>query len=194
MKFFHKFKNPLDLLINLKEYIDKYENRGIHSSISASVKIVNPDLVFIGENVTIEENAKIIGPCILEEGAHVGHCGLIRPYTILDKGAVVGHATEVKHSILLPHSKAPHFNYVGDSILGSYVNLGAGAICANMRFDQHQVKIKLGNDFIDTGIKKFGSIIGTHANIGCNVVLQPGTLVLPHTCLYTRPELVRFTL
>ncbi len=125
--------------------------------------------IYIGPHVTLREGIALRGPLIL-----ASHCE-------------VGHACEVKGSILLPHSRAPHFNYVGDSILGHNARLGAGAILANLRFDEKPVKARTPAGPVATQRRKCGAFIGDNARIGCNVVLQPGSVVLPQTQILQAP-------
>ncbi len=130
------------------------------------------DRAVIGECVVIE------GPCYIGPRAEVRHAAYIRPYAWLCAGSVVGHASEVKHSLLLPLAKAPHFNYVGDSILGSGVNLGAGCKLSNLRNDERNVLVRnLQNGEVDSGLRKFGAILGDNVAIGCNTVTNPGVII-----------------
>ena len=124
--------------------------------------------IAVGRNVSIEPGAFIRGPCIIGDGSIIRHGAYVRGHVVLGEGCVIGHATEVKRSIFLPGAKAAHFNYVGDSILGRGVNLGAGAICANMRFDKGEVA---------GGRTKLGAAIGDGAQVGCNAVLAPGSCI-----------------
>jgi NDP-sugar pyrophosphorylase family protein len=141
--------------------------------------------VFIGENVALPPSGYIQGP------AYVGdHCTLrpsvyIRENVIVGQHCVLGNSCEFKHSILLDHVQVPHFNYVGDSILGAYAHLGAGAILSNVRFDKSEILIKGSNNKVyATGLKKLGAIMGDYAEVGCNAVLQPGTCLFPHGKVY----------
>src|SRR5690606_4767561 len=134
--------------------------------------IVNGPL-FIAEGADIGPYAVLDGPVYLAEGAQVGHAAYLRGPVVLGPGAKVMHASEVKRSMLLAHAKAPHFNYVGDSVVGNDVNLGAGVKLANFKTFGDEVKV----DGQGTGLRKFGSAIGDDVAIGCNAVLAPGTLV-----------------
>jgi bifunctional N-acetylglucosamine-1-phosphate-uridyltransferase/glucosamine-1-phosphate-acetyltransferase GlmU-like protein len=111
----------------------------------------------------------------------VRHGDYVRPYVLTGKRCVIGHSTEVKHSILLDGAQAPHFNYVGDSILGKGVNLGAGVICANFRLDHGEVIVEVEGKRFKTGLRKFGAILGDLSQIGCNSVLNPGVLLRKRT-------------
>jgi NDP-sugar pyrophosphorylase family protein len=136
--------------------------------------------VTIEEGVVIAPYAYIEGPCYIGKNCRIGHGAYIRPYTFLSEGSLVGHASEVKHSIFLQGARAPHFCYVGDSILGREVNLGAGTKCANVRFDEKPVFLQRKGERLFTGRKKMGAVIGDFAKTGCNVVLQPGTILEKH--------------
>ena len=138
------------------------------------------DDIFIHPSATIGECVMIEGPCYIGEDVEVRHSAFLRKGSWICQGAVVGHSSEVKNSILLPGSKAPHFNYVGDSILGFDVNLGAGTKLSNIRNDRREVLITLGDGKrVETGLVKFGAIIGDGSQLGCNVVTNPGTIMQP---------------
>jgi len=154
----------------------------IEGDVSEKATIVNPEQVLIERGAKVFPEAYIEGPCYIGEGAVVGHAAYIRSYTLLGKECVVGHASEVKHSIFLDGAKAPHFNYVGDSIIGSEANLGAGVICANLRFDQESVKVYYAGAVHDTGMRKLGAFIGDRTYIGCNCVTNPGAVFSPGSC------------
>ncbi len=137
--------------------------------------MVNPEQISIGEGTIIEPGAYIRGPCIIGKNCQIRHGAYIRGNVIIGDHCVVGHATELKHSILLDHAHAAHFAFVGDSILGNGVNLGAGVRCANLRLDGAPVCVQYGEESFSTGMRKLGAVIGDEAQIGCNVVLNPGT-------------------
>lgn len=138
----------------------------------------NRSQIFVGEGVEIEPTAYIQGPCILGAGTKVRHGAYIRGFVVCGEGCVIGHATEVKSSIFLNEAAAAHFAYVGDSILGAKVNLGAGVKCANLRLDHKEVYVQgAEGKKIGSGRKKLGAIIGDGAQVGCNAVLNPGVLV-----------------
>jgi NDP-sugar pyrophosphorylase family protein len=163
-----------DALKRLDEFLLQ-QKFSIEIEIPDSVHLERPELISIGKNTLIEPEVLIQGPCILGENCIVRHGALLRGGVLCGNRCVIGHASEVKHSILLDGSQAAHLNYVGDSILGKNVNLGAGVKCANLRFDRREVVVNR----IKTGLMKFGSIIGDGCQIGCNAVLNPGTLVGP---------------
>jgi len=137
----------------------------------------HPELIFIGEGTFIEPGAYIRGPCIIGRDCQIRHGSYIRGNVLIGDRCVVGHATEIKHSILLNGAKAAHFAFVGDSVLGNDVNLGAGVKCANLRLDGRPLMIRCGEEKIQTGLRKLGAIIGDGCQIGCNAVANPGTLI-----------------
>ena len=133
-----------------------------------------PRALYIHESATIEASVHIIGPAYIGPCAIIRHGAYIREYSWICGGALVGHASETKHSILLPGAKAPHFNYVGDSVLGPDVNLGAGVKLSNLRNDGGEVHTRINGERIATGLRKFGAIIGEGCQLGCNAVTNPG--------------------
>ena len=140
--------------------------------------------VYISRGVKIEPTAYIAGPCYIGPNAQIRHGAYIRGSVFVGSEAVVGHATEVKGSIFCHHAKAGHFAYVGDSILGTNANLGAGTKLANLKFSGTEVKIRLADGSkISTGLRKLGAIIGANAQTGCNAVLSPGTVLYPKTAV-----------
>ena len=136
-----------------------------------------------GENIWIAKSAKIFpsacinGPAIIDEEAEVRHCAFIRGNAIVGKGAVVGNSTELKNVILFDGVQVPHYNYVGDSILGYKSHMGAGSITSNVKSDKTLVVVKSENECMETGLKKFGAMLGDCVEIGCNSVLNPGTVI-----------------
>ena len=124
------------------------------------------------------------GPCIVDEEAEVRHCAFVRGSAIIGKGAVVGNSTELKNVILFNKVQVPHYNYVGDSILGYRAHMGAGSITSNVKSDKTLVVVKGGQDRIATGLKKFGAMLGDCVEVGCNSVLNPGTVIGKNTNIY----------
>ena len=141
------------------------------------------DGVFIHKSATVAPSAYIGGPCIIDEGAIVRHCAFIRGGAIIGKGAVVGNSTEIKNAILFDGAQAPHFNYVGDSVMGYRAHLGAGAITSNLKSDGSDVVLKFSPP-VTTGKRKLGALVGDFAEIGCGAVLCPGTVVGRRTTVY----------
>ena len=133
--------------------------------------------VIIEQSAIVEPSTHFIGPCYIGNEAVIRHGAYVREYSWICSTAVVGHASEVKHSVLLPGAKAPHFNYVGDSILGKAVNLGAGVKLSNLRNDGAEVILRIGDDRRPSGLRKFGAILGEGCQLGCNAVTNPGTIL-----------------
>jgi UDP-N-acetylglucosamine diphosphorylase / glucose-1-phosphate thymidylyltransferase / UDP-N-acetylgalactosamine diphosphorylase / glucosamine-1-phosphate N-acetyltransferase / galactosamine-1-phosphate N-acetyltransferase len=151
---------------------------GVHAGdISPQAYLINPELISIGKGSRVEPGAFIQGPCVIGERCTVRHGAYIRGDVLTGDDCVIGHDTEVKASIFFNRAHAAHFAYVGDSILGHGVNLGAGTKCANFRLDQGLIHIHFQKNRIETGRRKLGAIIGDDSQIGCNTVLNPGTLI-----------------
>lgn len=140
--------------------------------------------VFVAKNAKVSASASITGPCIIDEGAEIRHCAFIRGNAIVGKGAVVGNSTELKNVILFDKVQVPHYNYVGDSILGYKSHLGAGAITSNVKSDKTNVSIILDKRRYNTNLRKFGAILGDCVEVGCGTVLNPGTVVGKNTNIY----------
>ena len=143
-----------------------------------------------GENIWIARDAKIFdsayiaGPCIIDHGAELRQCAFVRGNAIVGKNAVVGNSCELKNVVLFDNVQTPHFNYVGDSILGYKSHMGAGSITSNVKSDKTLVVIKNGAERIETGRKKVGAILGDYVEVGCNSVLNPGTVIGRHSNIY----------
>ena len=135
------------------------------------------DNVWIARNAKVYPSACINGPAIIDEEAEVRHCAFIRGNAIVGKGAVVGNSTELKNVILFNKVQVPHYNYVGDSILGYKAHMGAGSITSNVKSDKTLVVVRAGEEFLETGLKKFGAMLGDNVEVGCNSVLNPGTVI-----------------
>ena len=140
--------------------------------------------VWVANNATVAPSAFINGPAIIDEESEVRHCAFIRGNAIVGKGAVVGNSTELKNVILFNKVQVPHYNYVGDSILGFKAHMGAGSITSNVKSDKTLVVVKNGEEKMETGLKKFGAMLGDHVEVGCNSVLNPGTVIGPDTNIY----------
>lgn len=143
-----------------------------------------------GENIWIAKSAKvaptayIAGPAIIGNNAEIRHCAFIRGKAIVGEGAVVGNSTELKNVILFNKVQVPHYNYVGDSILGYKSHMGAGSITSNVKSDKKLVIVKNGKEQMETGLKKFGAMLGDEVEVGCGSVLNPGTVIGKHTNIY----------
>lgn len=143
-----------------------------------------------GENVWVAKSAKVAptafinGPAIIGKDAEVRHCAFIRGNAIVGEGAVVGNSTELKNVILFNKVQVPHYNYVGDSVLGYKSHMGAGAVTSNVKSDKSLVKVKVGEKTVETGLKKFGAMLGDEVEVGCGSVLNPGSVIGSHTNIY----------
>lgn len=140
--------------------------------------------VLLGEGTVVEEGAMILGPAIIGRDCQIRHNAYLRENVVVGDGCVVGNSCEVKHSILLNGAQVPHFNYVGDSILGHKAHLGAGVICSNLKSLPGNVTVEVNGQPHDTGLRKFGAMLGDKADIGCNSVLNPGTVIGRGTMMY----------
>lgn len=157
---------------------DKYERRG--------------EDIWVAKSAKIALTACLNGPLIVDEDAEIRHCAFVRGNAIVGKGAVVGNSTELKNVVLFNKVQVPHYNYVGDSVLGYKAHMGAGSITSNVKSDKTLVKVKGSvvseggqkNFVIETGLKKVGAMLGDHVEVGCNTVLNPGTIVGRQTNIY----------
>ena len=135
--------------------------------------------VWVAKTAKVAPTASINGPAIIDEEAEIRHCAFIRGNAIVGKGAVVGNSTELKNVVLFNKVQVPHYNYVGDAILGYKAHMGAGSITSNVKSDKTLVVVKSGDGEIATGLKKFGAMLGDGVEVGCNSVLNPGTVIYP---------------
>lgn len=140
--------------------------------------------VWIAKSATVAPTACINAPCIIDKEAEVRHCAFIRGNAIVGEGAVVGNSTELKNVVLFNKVQVPHYNYVGDSIIGYKSHMGAGAITSNVKSDKTLVSISVDDERIHTGLKKFGAMLGDNVEVGCNSVLNPGTVVGRESNIY----------
>ncbi len=167
-----KTEYPWEALSGIGEFIlelgktlspEEYEKRG--------------EDVWIHKTAKIYPNNYIAGPCIIGPGTEVRPGAFLRGKALVGAGCVVGNSTELKNVILFDHVQVPHYNYVGDSILGYYSHMGAGAVTSNVKQDKTPVTVRAGEERLETGLKKFGAMLGDHVEVGCNSVLKPGTVV-----------------
>ena len=140
--------------------------------------------VWVANSAKVAPTANINAPAIIDEEAEVRHCAFIRGNAIVGKGAVVGNSTELKNVILFNKVQVPHYNYVGDSILGYKAHMGAGSITSNVKSDKTLVVVKDGEENFETGLKKFGAMLGDNVEVGCNSVLNPGTVIGRNSNVY----------
>ncbi len=192
----YKIKDLYDLDHTLaKDYLSNFEYpwealKGIKEFIIELGKSLDDDYAEIKENVWIHKTAKVFpsaylgAPCIIGPNSEVRHCAFIRGSALVGADCVVGNSCELKNVILFDHVQTPHYNYVGDSILGYYSHMGAGSITSNVKSDKHLVVVHGENEDVETGIKKFGAMIGDYVEVGCNSVLNPGTVIGRHSNIY----------
>ncbi len=140
--------------------------------------------VYIHKSVKLDPSAKVIGPCLIEEGTEIRVGAFLRGKVIIGKNCVIGNSTEIKNSILFDEVKVPHFNYIGDSILGYKVHFGAGSLTSNVKSDETLVKLTIAGKTYQTNRKKIGAIVGNKVEIGCNAVLTPGAIIGANSTIY----------
>lgn len=170
-EFFKKTTYPFEILPEISKII-----KALVFSLNSDY--IEPEKgIFVHKSAVIAPFAKILAPCIICENAEIRHCAFIRGNAIIGKACVVGNSTEIKNSVLFDGAKAPHFNYVGDSVLGKNAHLGAGVICSNLRLDKNKISIKTESSRLETGLKKAGAFVGDGAEIGCNSVLNPAAII-----------------
>lgn len=169
----------------LKAYLKEVtqDKLTIKGKVSTSAHLEG-DSIFIAEDAEIEPGAYVKGPVYIGPKTVVRHGAYIRGNVLIGSNCVIGNSTEIKHSVLFNGAKAGHFNYIGDSILGNNVNLGAGTKLANLKIREGNVVLRIEGQNIDSGLKKFGSILGDDCQTGCNSVLNPGTVLAPKSLVY----------
>ena len=184
-----KIKDLFDLKETLaKDYLEGFTYpwealKGIKEFILALGPTLGEDYEEVSEHVWVHKTAKVFpsaylgAPCIIGPETEVRHCAFIRGSALVGANCVVGNSVELKNVILFDHVQTPHYNYVGDSILGYYSHMGAGSITSNVKSDKKLVVVHNGTEQIETGLKKFGAMLGDHVEVGCNSVLNPGTVI-----------------
>lgn len=176
---FTRISYPFEVLPFIADYIKE-----LGKTLDKKIYQKKGDNIYIARSAEVAETALIKGPCIICEGATVGHCSVLREGVIVGKECVVGNSVELKNSILFDNAAVPAFNYIGDSILGYYANLGAGAVTANVKLDKTLVTVNTEDSRIETGLKKFGAVVGDFTEIGSSAVLNAGTVVGKNTNIY----------
>lgn len=171
-KLFEGKTYPWEALDGIKSFILE-----LGETLSADEYDHPEEGIWIAKDAKIFPSAYIGAPCIIDHGAEVRHCAFIRGSAIVGKNAVVGNSTELKNVVLFDNVQVPHYNYVGDSILGYKAHMGAGSITSNVKSDKTLVTVHIPDTPIETGRKKFGAILGDNVEVGCNSVLNPGTVV-----------------
>ena len=178
-KIFEGATYPWEVLPKIEEFIKELGN-----TLSSEEYEKRGEDIWITKTATIAPTAYIKGPAIIGKNAEIRHCAFIRGKAIVGEGAVVGNSTELKNVILFNKVQVPHYNYVGDSILGYKAHMGAGSITSNVKSDKKLVVVKNKEEKIETGLKKFGAMLGDNVEIGCGSVLNPGTVIGKNTNVY----------
>lgn len=170
---------PWEVLPKIKDFILELGN-----SLSEEEYEKAGENIWIAKSAKVAPSASITGPAIIGKDAQVRHCAFIRGNAIVGEGAVVGNSTELKNVILFNKVQVPHYNYVGDSILGYKAHMGAGSITSNVKSDKTLATVKTADGVIETGLKKFGAMLGDEVEVGCGTVLNPGSVVGSHSNIY----------
>lgn len=170
---------PWEALPKIKDFIVELGN-----TLNPEIYTKIQDNIWIAKSAKIAPTACINGPVIIGENTEIRHCAFIRGNAIIGNDCVVGNSTELKNVILFNKVQVPHYNYVGDSVLGYCSHMGAGSITSNVKSDKKLVVVKNNDEKIETGLKKFGAIIGDNVEIGCGSVLNPGTVIGKNTNIY----------
>lgn len=170
---------PWEALPKISEFIKK-----IGPTLEPAIYDKRGENVWVAKSAAVAPTASLNGPLIIDENAEIRHCAFIRGNAIVGKGAVVGNSTELKNVILFNKVQVPHYNYVGDSILGYKSHMGAGSITSNVKSDKTLVIVKGPEGAIETGLKKFGAMLGDEVEVGCGSILNPGSVIGPHSNIY----------
>ena len=170
---------PWQILSEIKEFIKETGNK-----LSEDKFIKLKEDIWIAKTAKVADTASLNGPLIIDEGAEVRHCAFIRGSVIIGKNAVVGNSTEVKNSIVFDNVQIPHYNYIGDSVLGYKAHFGAGALTSNVKSDKTLVSVVIEGTKQSTNLKKFGAMVGDEVEIGCHAVLCPGTIIGKNSTIY----------
>lgn len=178
-ELFKKTKYPWEVLPYIKDYIIALGN-SLDKDNYTEIK----EHIWVGNNVEIDKLSTIIAPCIIDDNAIIKPGAYIRGNAIIGKNSVIGNSTEIKNAIIFDNCQLPHYNYVGDSILGYHVHLGAGVILSNLKNDGTNIDIKYKDKKVSTGMQKMGAVVGDNTEIGCNSVLYPGTIIGKNTNIY----------
>ena len=175
---FEEYKHPWEVLPMIEDFILK-----TIPNLGDEYEEISKD-VYIHKTAKISETAYIKGPAIIGANTEVRHCAFIRGKVIIGDNCVIGNSTEVKNAIIFNNVQCPHFNYVGDAVLGEYAHTGAGVILSNVKSDKSNVNVKDKEEVIETGLRKFSAILGNHVEVGCNSVVCPGSVVGENTNIY----------
>ena len=173
----NKHTYPWQVLPELKGYIRQLINEGLEGFTEIAPGVL------VGQNVKIAATATIEGPAIIGHNTEIRPGAYLRGAVITGPDCVLGNSSEFKNCLLMEHVQAPHYNYVGDSVLGNFSHLGAGSICSNLKSDGKNVVVR-GKESYETGLRKLGGIVGDHGDVGCSCVLNPGTVIGQNTSVY----------
>lgn len=176
--YLSQFTYPWEALKGIKDFIVQ-----LGSTLGDDYQEVSPQ-VWVHRTATVAPTAYLGAPCIIGAGTEVRHCAFVRGSALVGENCVVGNSVELKNVILFDNVQTPHYNYVGDSILGYKSHMGAGSVTSNVKSDKTLVVVKDGKEQIPTGLKKFGAMLGDYVEVGCNSVLNPGTVIGRHTNIY----------
>ena len=176
--YLEQFTYPWEALKGIKDFIVQ-----LGSTLGDDYQEVSPQ-VWVHRTATVAPTAYLGAPCIIGAGTEVRHCAFIRGSALVGENCVVGNSVELKNVILFDNVQTPHYNYVGDSILGYKSHMGAGSITSNVKSDKKLVVVKAGDERIETGLKKFGAMLGDEVEVGCGSVLNPGTVIGSHSNIY----------
>lgn len=178
-EYLKKTEYPFQILKEIKDIII-----AISSALPTDEYYMPKENVWIHKSASIAESALIEGPCIIGAETEVRHCAFIRGSALIGKNCVVGNSVELKNCIIFDNVQVPHYNYVGDSILGYKAHMGAGSVTSNVKADRSNVVIRSGDERLETGRYKCGAMLGDYAEIGCNCVLNPGTVIGRRSSVY----------
>lgn len=178
-EYLANFEYPWEALGGIKEMI-----KNLGKSLDKNEYNEIDENVWVHKTARIADTAFIGAPCIIGAETEVRHCAFIRGSALIGSGCVIGNSVEVKNAIIFDSVQVPHFNYVGDSILGYRSHMGAGSVTSNVKSDKTLVRVKIGDETIETGLKKFGAMLGDFVEVGCNSVLNPGTVIGRNTNIY----------
>ena len=166
---------PFEVLSKIGDFI-----KSLGSTLNKDIYEEKGENIWIAKTAKVAPSASITGPCIIGENTEVRHCAFIRGNALIGNDCVVGNSTELKNVVLIGKVQVPHYNYVGDSVLGYGSHMGAGSITSNVKSDKTLVTVKVGNEKIETGLKKFGAILGDYVEVAWGMVLNPGTVQASH--------------
>ena len=172
-------KYPFEVLCKIGDFIKK-----LGKELDKNIYEQKGEQIWIAKSAKVASSASITGPCIIGENSEVRHCAFIRGNAFVGNDCVVGNSTELKNVVLIGKVQVPHYNYVGDSVLGYGSHMGAGSITSNVKSDKTLVSVKVGDERIPTSLKKFGAILGDFVEIGCGSILNPGTIIGKNTNVY----------